>query len=170
MEYDFWGTGIYVYVGKLPTAHLVNIYIDGVYQTQLNEWANPSQAQQLLWSKTNLTSGAHTIKLLKVSSNPDLCIDIDYFLWHGLFWRFYIESRTISTAKLSWKSLNTTASVSLYIDGTNRTAALGGPWTGDVNTPIDVSQYISTPGLHTMEFVPSLDTELDVTLDCWGLI
>ncbi len=43
-------------------------------------------------------------------------------------------------------------SVGIKIDGTDRTAALGGPWTNPDQQGIELREFISTPGVHTLEF------------------
>lgn len=46
--------------------------------------------------------------------------------------------------------------VSIKINGTNRDAALGGPFTADIDD-LDIRQYLVTEGWHTIEFVSIAD-------------
>ncbi len=43
-------------------------------------------------------------------------------------------------------------SVGIRIDGTDRTSALGGPWTNPDQQGIELREFISTSGVHTLEF------------------
>ncbi|MEE9197949.1 MAG: LamG-like jellyroll fold domain-containing protein [bacterium] len=50
-------------------------------------------------------------------------------------------------------------SVGLRINGTDRTTALGGPWTSD-QTVIDISEFIGAPGTFTLEFFEQANNKL----------
>ncbi len=50
-------------------------------------------------------------------------------------------------------------SVGLRIDGTDRTTALGGPWTVD-QVDIDITEYVRALGTHTLEFFEQADGKL----------
>ena len=50
-------------------------------------------------------------------------------------------------------------SVGLMIDGTDRTTALGGPWTTD-QVDIDITEFVKVIGTHTLEFFEQADGKL----------
>lgn len=180
-EFDFEGTGIAVICRKGPNlvnsadSRYMNIYIDGSLEAQVSLYNSSNIDQQEVWSTTSLDSGPHTIKLQRAgSADLNVFIDIDAFRIYGWVWQFYLEGRAVNSAKLSWKSSNSSAAIKVEIDGTDRTSALGGGsgFTGD-QTDIDVHQFISAPGLHTIEFInssSSYETMIEASLVCKVLV
>ncbi|OAS18716.1 hypothetical protein [Paenibacillus oryzisoli] len=67
VEYTFTGTGISYIAEKNSDEGNVDVYIDGVLQTTVNCHASSRLVQQVIYSKTGLSSGSHTIKLIKTS-------------------------------------------------------------------------------------------------------
>ena len=66
-QYTFTGTGISYITEKYSDEGNVDVYIDGVKQTTVNCNAASRLVQQTLYSATGLSSGSHTIKLVKIS-------------------------------------------------------------------------------------------------------
>lgn len=67
VQYAFNGTGISYIAEKNSDQGNVDVYIDGVFQTTVNCNAPGRLVQQTIYSKTGLSGGAHTIKLVKKS-------------------------------------------------------------------------------------------------------
>ncbi|MFD0670910.1 hypothetical protein [Cohnella sp. GCM10027633] len=66
-QYTFTGTGVGYIAEKNSDQGNVDVYIDGVFQTTVNAYAASRSVQQTLYTKTGLTSGSHTIRLVKTS-------------------------------------------------------------------------------------------------------
>ncbi len=64
-SYTFTGTGISYMSSICGDRGNVDVYIDGNYQTTVNAYASTCAQQQVLYSTTGLTSGQHTLKLVK---------------------------------------------------------------------------------------------------------
>ena len=165
LEFDFEGSGIAVLCRTGPnlvdsgSGKYLDIYIDGTLATRAGLKSSSNRDQVVVWNTTALTSGPHTIKLQRGGGeNINIYIDLDAFRLYGWFWKFFLEGRAVNSADLSWTSSNSAAPISLKIDGTDRTAALGGPWSGDV-TNLDVHPYLSAPGLHSVEFINTSTTK-----------
>jgi hypothetical protein len=79
---------------------------------------------------------------------------VDSKLWHDIF----LEGRAINEAYLTITFSDIVSAnrpgTEVWINGVNRTIALGGPASGFVSNQsrLDVSQYISAPGLHQIDF------------------
>lgn len=58
-------------------------------------------------------------------------------------------------------------SISIKIDGTDHTSALGGPWTCD-QLELDITEYIQTTGKHTIELLSTARARLQA--DAWGQV
>ena len=106
--------------------------------------------------------------------------------------RFYIPSdaKNLSTnniVKLNWKQTDfestvsgatptlysyTTDNVPVYIkvDGTDRTTALGGPWSGTEVTDLNIASYITLGGYHTVQLSPSGTSPRKITVDGWAQV
>lgn len=67
-EYTFTGTGVDYITEKSDGQGSVDIYIDNVYQTTVNCYSATKIAQQMVYSKTGMTNGTHTIKCVKKGS------------------------------------------------------------------------------------------------------
>jgi len=67
----------------------------------------------------------------------------------------YIDQLTAYSTILDIKELDySNPSVSIKINGTDRTSALGGPWTSNQNN-IDIAQYLNTGAWNTIELIPN---------------
>ncbi|MCD9023507.1 right-handed parallel beta-helix repeat-containing protein [Cohnella silvisoli] len=67
-QFTFTGTGINYYGVKNTDIGNQDVYIDGVLQSTVNGYAS-SYTTSLMYSKTGLTSGQHTIKVVKKSGS-----------------------------------------------------------------------------------------------------
>ncbi|MDG0812811.1 discoidin domain-containing protein [Cohnella rhizosphaerae] len=68
-EYTFNGTGVQ-FIGDLQATHgTADVYIDDVFQQTVDCYRVSTLAQQVLFSKSGLTSGTHTIKVVKKSGS-----------------------------------------------------------------------------------------------------
>ncbi len=74
VQYTFTGTGITYVSERSSSMGNVDVYIDGVLQTTVNCHSVAQIAQQNLFSISGLTSGSHTIKLVK-SSGSTMAVD-----------------------------------------------------------------------------------------------
>jgi phage minor structural protein len=63
LQYTFIGTGVNLYVIKINTGGIVEVFIDGVSKGLFDTYASVTAYQALLYSVTNLTCGTHTIKI-----------------------------------------------------------------------------------------------------------
>ncbi|MFI6757672.1 protein kinase [Micromonospora sp. NPDC050417] len=68
-EYSFTGTG-FSYLAELNNDEgNVDVYVDGVYQANVNLYANPPRrSRQVVYQKTGLPAGRHTIKIVNKST------------------------------------------------------------------------------------------------------
>jgi alpha-L-fucosidase len=66
-QYTFTGTRVDYITEKYTDEGNVDVYIDGVLQTTVSCYNATRLAQQTVYSKTGLTAGSHTIKLIKTS-------------------------------------------------------------------------------------------------------
>ena len=108
---------------------------------------------------SGIDPGLHLFTFKKessIDSNTNLFITIDGLiidshLWHDIF----LEGRAINEAFLSFSLSDTVSTnrstIEIHINGIDRTIALGGPFTTN-QTRLNVSQYISAPGLHQIDF------------------
>lgn len=72
-QYTFNGTGIRWIGGKNNDHEEADLYLDGVWQTSINTYSSSWLMQQILYEKTGLTNGSHTIKItVKTSGNQDV--------------------------------------------------------------------------------------------------
>jgi alpha-L-fucosidase len=66
LEYTFTGTGVDYITEKYNDEGDVDVYIDGVFQQTVSCYnASTRLVQQVVYSKTGLTNGSHTIKVVK---------------------------------------------------------------------------------------------------------
>jgi hypothetical protein len=84
VQYTFTGTGIQWIGDKESNDGKANVYIDGVLDTSnIDLYAYPNKFQQILYSKTGLSNGSHTIKIVptgtKNASSYDTIITVDAF-------------------------------------------------------------------------------------------
>ena len=63
-ELAFEGTSVTLISTKGPNRGLADIYIDGVYQTTVNEFDPAVVYQQVLWTKSGLSAASHTLKVV----------------------------------------------------------------------------------------------------------
>jgi len=157
-QLHFSGSGIAVYARKGPNlvgndGTKMNIYIDGNLDDDPSLHNATNIDKQRVYTTSALTSAPHTIKLERAgTADLNIYIDIDAFRLLGHYWTFYLEGRAVNSALLSWTNTEAIIPVSLKINGIDRTAALGGPWTGDVNN-LNVHPYLSAPGAYSVEFI-----------------
>lgn len=78
-EYTFNGTGVEVYSQKHANFASFDIYVDNVKigNYSLNG-SSSGDNQQLIFSKTDLTNGAHTIKCVAVARDGKYQVNLDY--------------------------------------------------------------------------------------------
>jgi hypothetical protein len=67
-QYTFNGTGVDLYSETNTDRGNVDIYIDGIFQQTVNCYNASLATQQMVYSKSGLTSGSHTIKVVKTSA------------------------------------------------------------------------------------------------------
>lgn len=67
-EYPFSGTGIQYFAETQGNAGTVDVYLDGVRQGSVDLRTPSRLAQQLVYEKTGLANGPHTIKIVNTSS------------------------------------------------------------------------------------------------------
>jgi len=65
------------------------------------------------------------------------------------------------------EDVDNSPSISIKIDGTDRTSALGGPWTTD-QLEIDITAYIQTTGKHIVELLSTQKARIQG--DVWGQV
>lgn len=136
------------------------VIIDGANANVHDMWtSSPTNAQNFTVDFTSVDPGLHIFTFTKeasIASQSGKFISIegmilDSQLWHDIF----LEGRAINEAFLSFTlsdSVSTNApSIEIHINGIDRTVALGGPFTTN-QTRLNVSQYISAPGLHQIDF------------------
>lgn len=124
---------------------------------------SPTFAQNFIIDFTGIDPGLHVFTFQKEASiagqvSKFISIEgmiLDSFLWSDLF----LEGRAINEAFLNFTLADTVSTnrpgVQIIINGVDRTVILGGPASGFVSNPtarLDVSQYISAPGLHQIDF------------------
>ena len=78
-EYTFHGTGVEVYSQKHANFASFDIYVDNekIGNNSLNG-SSSGDNQQLIFSKTNLTNGEHTIKCVAVARDGKYQVNLDY--------------------------------------------------------------------------------------------
>ena len=78
-EYTFNGTGVEVYSQKHANFASMDVYIDNVKIGNYSlDGSSSGDNQQLVFSKTDLTNGQHTIKCVSVARNGKYQINLDY--------------------------------------------------------------------------------------------
>lgn len=86
-SYTFTGTGIQWIGQKDANFGKASVYIDNVLQSTVDTYNSSNLWQQTLFSKTGLSSGAHTIKIVPTgthsSSSTDNWIEVDAFAYGG---------------------------------------------------------------------------------------
>jgi hypothetical protein len=69
-QYGFTGTGIDYLSEKNGDMGNVDVYLDGAFQANVNLYVSgPRQSQQVVYQKTGLPSGTHTIKIVSRTSS-----------------------------------------------------------------------------------------------------
>ncbi|MFC0506387.1 glycosyl hydrolase family 95 catalytic domain-containing protein [Micromonospora costi] len=64
-SYTFTGTGVEYLSERFSDMGNVDVYLDNVFQTNVNLYvAGPRQAQQVVFRRTGLTTGTHTIRIV----------------------------------------------------------------------------------------------------------
>ena len=64
-SYTFTGTGVGYVTETYADEGNVQVYLDGTLQTTVNCASTTRKVQQTLWSKTGLSNGTHTLRLVK---------------------------------------------------------------------------------------------------------
>ncbi len=85
-QYTFKGTGV-SWIGSKNTDHgYADVYIDGVLDGTADTYLSSNSLQQVLYQKTGLAYGSHTIKIVvknaKNSASSGYFQDIDAFIYH----------------------------------------------------------------------------------------
>ncbi len=71
-EYIFTGTGVKWIGAKSSNLGIAEVYIDGVKQAEIDQYAPTLQENLVLYSKEDLSTGKHTIKIVVTNrKNPD---------------------------------------------------------------------------------------------------
>lgn len=82
-ELRFTGTKVYMYTSLSANRGKADIYIDGVLAQQVDLYSKTDLFQQLVFSKSDLTPGTHTIRVVvsqtKNSASSDYYVIIDAF-------------------------------------------------------------------------------------------
>ena len=76
VSFTFTGTAIQWYGQNDTNFGTANVYIDGVLVETVNVYGSMA-SQKLLFSRTGLTAGEHTIRIVRASAT----IDVDYFAY-----------------------------------------------------------------------------------------
>jgi hypothetical protein len=63
-EYRFVGTGVSWIGGKGPRHGIASVYLDGVFQTDVDLYTSHGLTQQRNWTRTGLASGHHTFRVV----------------------------------------------------------------------------------------------------------
>ena len=78
-EYTFHGTGVEVYSQKHANFASFDIYVDNVKISNYSlNGSSSGDNQQLIFSKTDLTNGEHTIKCVAVARDGKYQVNLDY--------------------------------------------------------------------------------------------
>jgi len=65
VQYTFVGPSI-VWIGETENSEgVVSVYLDGIFQTNVNCFSTTRITQQRLFTATNLSPGRHSLKLVK---------------------------------------------------------------------------------------------------------
>ena len=77
------------------------MYLDGVFQANVNLYVSGArQAQVVVWSKTGLSSGQHTIRIVNKSKDPKRQAQatlVALIAYSQYFWDHYSGARTLLT-------------------------------------------------------------------------
>jgi hypothetical protein len=74
-QYGFTGTGIDYLSEKNGDMGNVDVYLDGAFQANVNLYVSgPRQSQQVVYQKTGLPSGTHTIKIVSRTSSVAIVV------------------------------------------------------------------------------------------------
>ncbi|MFD8527808.1 hypothetical protein ACFV0L_10410 [Streptosporangium canum] len=93
--FTFRGTEISYITENQSDMGQVDVYLDGVHQTTVNCYTSgPRQAQVVMWRRTNLPLGTHTIKLVNKSANKYFLVDA-----------FEVVSAPLVTNEWNWNAL-----------------------------------------------------------------
>ncbi|MEV4532703.1 carbohydrate-binding protein [Asanoa sp. NPDC049518] len=69
-SYTFTGTGVEYLSERFSDMGNVDVYLDGTFQDNVNlNVSGARQAQQVVWSRTGLTSGQHTIRIVNKTTS-----------------------------------------------------------------------------------------------------
>lgn len=154
---------------------LCQVKIDNVNANVINQNGGFQNQIQGSVNFAGANNNLHIFRFEKeatVDSQSNRLITIDGLilgshLWHNIF----LEGRAVNNAFLTFVFSNTITPppVQIWINGTDRTVALGGPAAGFTTsqTRLNVSSYISAPGLHQIDFLfngSDKDTLLEATL------
>lgn len=72
-SYTFTGTGIEYLSERFSDMGNVDVYLDGSFQANVNLYLNgPRQAQAVVWSKTGLANGQHTIRIVAKTTSVQM--------------------------------------------------------------------------------------------------
>lgn len=103
VQYSFASVGI-TWIGEMNSDEgNVDVYLDGNYQTTVNCFNTTRVAQQRLFTSTNLSPGAHTLKLVK-NGGSYLLVDafaIDFLDSPPLFTGFTLNGNGSATLNLA---------------------------------------------------------------------
>ncbi|MDT8715431.1 hypothetical protein IAI10_02010 [Clostridium sp. 19966] len=81
--FKFKGTGIALVTCTYPDRGIANVYVDGILDTTVDNYSSTQQWNKVIYTKTGLTFGEHTIKIeVTNTKNPSATgykILIDYF-------------------------------------------------------------------------------------------
>lgn len=139
---------------------LCQVVIDGVNANVIDQRGAQVNQVKSAVDFTGFSDGLHIFRFQKeasVDANVSRYITIDglildSYLWHDIF----LEGRAVNRAYLSFTFSNVTSPppVQIWINGTDRTVALGGAAGGFTTsqTRLNVSNYISAPGQHQIDF------------------
>lgn len=154
---------------------LCQVSIDGSLANVINQnGAFQNRVAQSV-SFAGVTPGLHVFRFAKeatVDGNPDLLLTIDSLILGSFYWSIFVEGRAVNSAFLTFNFSNqsSTPPTQIFIDGVDQTVALGGPGPGFTanQNRLDVSPYISAPGLHGIDFHfgsgNDTDTSINATL------
>ena len=86
-QFTFTGTEVRWVCTKFSNRGKADVYIDGAYQDTKDLYSSSVLYQQEIYTRTGLSSGSHTIKVVcngtKNASSSDYYIDVDAFIYGG---------------------------------------------------------------------------------------
>ena len=191
-QITFFGSGVRIYITRDTNIAIHRIQITDSLtpvDTSINGNNGTRQDKYLLYKIPDgvwavLQSEQHILTISRnEAADLNKFINIDAIYLRGWFKQFFIELRAISKAVASWKISNQSVLIQIFIDGVDVTENVGGPAAGFTldQENVNLIQFLSQPGLHSIEFVNNswdsvpgdpdvTELTLEATINVSGLI